>query len=428
MARHLMQLEPLVLAVILYHFWTTSLPDRAEALVLLIPFFLIRLVGYGRLWTPTWLDVTYIAFLALGLYNLYAAPFSFGPAILGRPLLGFALVIVFVEQARRRGSMDDMLAVTWRLGVLVAFLALVSTQWNSKSDSLRFIIDELPTIQGFPGAEFGFNGNEIGGAMAYLAPFLAGITIYLWRFGGVVSRRGCTLAFALLMLALFLGQSRLSIIGVIVALAGVIFLLIPHSVWRYLALLGLVVFTLLQINVTFNQVETQPDRDASSASSRLEIFIRAGEAIRDYPLTGVGMNTFRLREVRQIYPVAAFQTRVLPHAHNELLQMGVDLGIPGMLIFIVWHGGFAYMIWRVWRSGDDKARTVAVAAGAGLVAHGVFGLGDAIALWDRFAFLFWWLVAILTAQYILTTRTVTVPEPARQPVTRPANEPVEAAV
>ena len=59
------------------------------------------------------------------------------------------------------------------------------------------------------------------------------------------------------------------------------------------------------------------------------------------------------------------------------------------------------MLVQSWRKGDSQARILAVAVAGGLLAHAVYGLGDAITLWDRLAFIFWWLLGLAGAQYIL---------------------------
>lgn len=147
-------------------------------------------------------------------------------------------------------------------------------------------------------------------------------------------------------------------------------------------------------------------RDTDSFSTRLDIWDAALAIIRDHPLTGVGLNMFRASVVRADYPVPTFTAMgVLPHTHNELLQIGTDSGIPGMVIYIAWHGVIAYMLVQSWRKGDSFLKAVSASVGAGLAAHAVFGLADAITLYDRFAFAYWLLVGLSGGVYALAART-----------------------
>ena len=86
----------------------------------------------------------------------------------------------------------------------------------------------------------------------------------------------------------------------------------------------------------------------------------------------------------------------------EWLQAATDLGVPGLIVFVGFQAAAGWMLWRVWRRGSPRDRAVALAVAAGLVAHMIFGLGDAIALWDRFAFGYWWMIGLAAAQYAVT--------------------------
>jgi O-antigen ligase len=346
--------------------------------------------------------------------------------------MGLALFLLFVEHARTHGSMDGILLSSAILALGIGILALGATQWNDKSGALGFITNALqplkdfPAIKNFPGAPGGFNANEIAGALAWITPLMAGLALYKWRWP--ILRITTAVAFWVLLLALFLGQSRFAIGGVVVGLAGIIFLLIPVGRRRTIALAGLALFILLEAGVAlrvFNRpapsttpvVEGSAGRDEMSVAGRLDIWKSALEIMHDYPLTGVGLNLFRSAPVRARYPAPAYDKQVLPHAHNEFLQVGSDMGIPGLLIFAAWYVTMAYMLIQTWRHGDQSARVVAVATGAGLLAHAVFGMGDAVALWDRFIFLFWWLFGIAGAQYVIVRYKIAAPQPS--PITAP---------
>lgn len=418
--RRILIVEPLVIFFILYVIWF-DVPDRFWGLVLLLPLLALRLVAYRRPVAATPLNPFLLALLVLGVINIYTAPFRYAPATLEvaalgwqitlpylwvtltRPVVGMALLFGMVDHARRF-RMNGIVTATVCLALFVAFWALVATQWNSKSASLRFITDNLPRMLHTNFATGGFNANELSGALAYLTPLCAGLMLYRWRWRAV--QVGAGVAFALLLFALFLGQGRLAIIGVIVGLGAVIFLLIPNGRRRYVALALLVGFIILEIIVAFNifapaQATALRERDETSFGRRFLMWEAAIDATLDYPLTGVGMNMFRARHVRAVYPVESYENRVLPHVHSEYFQIATDLGLPGVVVFFGIYGVTIRMLWRIWRRGSEAERVIAISAGAGLLAHGIFGVGDAITLWDRFAFLFWWLIGLITSQYTL---------------------------
>lgn len=406
--------------------------DRADyipLLALLIPVMLLRLATAGRLWTRTPLDGFLLAFIVLCLLNVEYAPYpSRGWQMIARPLLGMALLVHLVESTRMSGKPVAGLWVMVALSFLVGWMALGSTQWTSKSADFQRLIDVLPHTAFFfaPG---GFNPNEIAGALTWLVPLMGGLMFYipnryfakpgppeqanttpmliLWRglTGGV---------FLLLLLALMLGQSRAAIIGVLVALVGIALLIVPVGRFRlrYWALAGIALLLVIQASVTFtvfsgtdgadnaggNSVGLSP-RDERTTAHRLAIWNSALDMVLDHPLTGVGMNRFRLGAVRADYPIEKYPQLFAPHAHNEFIQVATDLGVPGLLVYTGWTTMAACMLWVCWRDGDKQARVVTTAVGGGLLAHTIYGMGDAIPLWDRFSFIYWLMLGLAAAQY-----------------------------
>jgi hypothetical protein len=60
------------------------------------------------------------------------------------------------------------------------------------------------------------------------------------------------------------------------------------------------------------------------------------------------------------------------------------------------------MLWRAWKIGTFAVKGLAVSAAAGLLAHAIFGMADAITLFDRFTFAYWLLVGLAGSAYVLT--------------------------
>ncbi|NWF67861.1 MAG: O-antigen ligase family protein [Chloroflexi bacterium] len=422
-AQGLLTLELPLLTLITFALWFPS-PARDAwvwLLVLLLPIYAARYLLYRRLWTWTPLTAWLLAFIALLFVNVAlglwlaaagtpSAPYSRGWLILGRPLLGLAIFVACVEHACAHGLHGLIARSVW-LAFALGLFALGATQWPQKANQFVFITDHLPITRGFPGAENGFNPNEIAGALAWLTPLAAGIALYRWR-EKLPQRDVATLALAFCGAALFLGQSRAALIGALLALALLTLFLLKKR-WRWLALTAVVAVALLQVLVVA-QVFVPPQaaqtggveaQASQSLAPRFSLWSSALAMIRDFPLTGVGFTYFRFEPVRSLYPVEGVRPGAAVHAHNEWLQMGADFGLPGMLLYLVWHIVALRMIWRVWRQGSAEARALVMAVACGLLAHSVFGLLDAIPLADRFAFLFWWMLGLLGALYAVTAAT-----------------------
>lgn len=417
LARGILWLEPLVLALTALAFWYPT-PARTNwlwLLALLLPISAARYVIYRRLFTRTPLDVWFAAFLLLGILNVYLAPYTRGLEMLARPILGMALAYAMIESARTAGHLRGPLQAITLLALLVGILAIGSTQWVAKSAPLDPIIRVLPTLEGFPGAERGFNPNEIAGALTWLIPLMAALMVYRWQQRQ--QRWDVTLNFGMLFAALFLGQSRAAVIGVLTTLLLMVPFLFRRVRWRLLAwgAVGLCIAAqaLISVNLAEQQralaesaasttaESSQPEGEETSMDARFQIWASALATMRDYPLTGVGLAMFRDNRVRANYPVPIMGGKILPHAHNEPLQVGADMGLPGLIVFLGLYAAAGYMLWVSWRHGDGLLRAVCVGTAGGLVAHFVYGLADAVTLWDRFAFVFWMLLGLAGAQYVL---------------------------
>ena len=115
--------------------------------------------------------------------------------------------------------------------------------------------------------------------------------------------------------------------------------------------------------------------------------------LQDFPFTGIGMGTFR-QVASLLYPFfLAGPDAEIPDAHNLFLQVGVDLGLPGLiawlalLILVVWAS------WRVYWRGRAANDLRLAGLGAGLLASQaalvVHGLTDAATWGSRPAVIVW---------------------------------------
>lgn len=432
-------LEPFVLVSIIVAFWHHSPPIRDQwvwLLLLAIPIFYNRWLLYGRLATPTPLLWLLLPFILLTAYNFESAPFSRADywVLVCRPLLGIWLVIYAADYARLWGQMDGLLIASACVAIIVGGLALTSSQWVMlKSEPVAAIIESLPRFDHrhtLPDMHLSFNPNEIAGALAWVCVLTFGLLFYPFAkpanhinwaiLSPYLVRITALIGFILTLAALYLGQSRSAIVGVIIGIAFAGWLL--ASSWRLRAgVVAFVVGLILLEGVVFlgwfdaspvDDADTTPDiaqtlfeRDSLSLSGRFEMWQASLQMVLDYPLTGVGMSMFRAAVMRQPYydVIESYHSQAYgpPHAHNEWIQIAADLGLPGLLFFAAWHIAMAYMVWVAWRSGWRPVQVIAIAAAAGLLAHGVYGLADAITLWDRYTFLFWWVVALIAGQYVL---------------------------
>jgi putative inorganic carbon (HCO3(-)) transporter len=154
-------------------------------------------------------------------------------------------------------------------------------------------------------------------------------------------------------------------------------------------------------------------------SVRTEIWRRAAFAIGDFALTGMGMGAWG--EVAPVlYPYLQIGTTTpVPHAHQLFLQVGLDLGLPGLVLFLATMGLGVWMAWESYRryrgrpEPEHRSRAaLALALLAGLLILLTHGLVDAVTWGTKPAVLTWLLLALTTVLY-LSTETAT---PSSTPV------------
>jgi O-antigen ligase len=411
-------LQILFITVTIFAYWHISPPIRDRyvwLLLLFIPLAALRLLFSRRLLTLHALLPLFVTFILLSIANYYTAPYQRSDyfVLISRPLCGIWLVTAFLEVSRVMRSQTVPLALTLGLALITGLLGLTATQWTTKSEAFSGLIALLPRLDHrafLPDAQLSFNPNEIAGAMAWLCPLALGLAALPGR--GRLWRAAFASAGLLLLLALFMGQSRFALAGVLGAL-GLLALGLASG-WRRAALLaaigGLVVAQALLVwrfpeepSPTAVNVPELSSRDMQSVNTRLQMWQRSLEMVADYPLTGVGMSMYRTAIRTERYQIPYFESInfTAPHAHNEFLQIGADLGVGGWLWWLAAAGVIVWLLYRLYRSGTAESRVLSLALGAGFIAHAVYGLGDAITLWDRFAFVGWWLVALTVSASFL---------------------------
>jgi putative inorganic carbon (HCO3(-)) transporter len=346
-------------------------------------------------------------------------------------------------------------AVSWWIGLLtflsmglgITVLGLLGTRWFvEKVNFLSPIINRIPTvITGLQGAETGFHPNEVAGALTWVLPLFLALAIYdllprrpqtsrgeeprsagPMRLAARLSPGGHWRVRVLLWLGtilaagvLVLTQSRSGYIGMAAALYVMLLISLPRR-WRQIALVIVLIAALITgiTLLTFDNLriwDWKPEGQVlgegllstNSLDSRRRIWSRAIYGLQDFPFTGMGMNAFR-EVVNVLYPLSQAPSGVnIAHAHNEFLQAGLDLGIPGLIGFVALYMIAFWMSGRIWKLARcfepaERAlqRAIILGLGGGLLAHMFYGMTDAVALGAKPGFLFWVLLGLITGNYI----------------------------
>jgi len=421
------------------------LPKAAvvAGLILLSLLWLVRWVARGYATVRTPLDVPILGLVAMLPVSLYASVnLQLSLPKLTGIILGVATFYSIVNTVRTKRGIWLIAGLFLLAGVGVSLLSLIGTDWiATKFPIFAPIYKRIPQlIRGLtrsPGG--GFHPNEVGGTLILFIPLALSLLLAMvrvpadsrpvlsaaegWQTCPERSRRmadsrwqtvdsrwtaisyiGLSLILLITFFTFALTQSRSAFFGL-----GVALLALAASKNRWLRLLlGLAVVAGIAVLWYFGPekvgrllLDVGAETVAVGAltfAGRMEVWQRAIYMIQDFPYTGIGINTFDL-VANVLYPFFLIgpEAHVI-HAHNNFLQIGVDLGIPGLVAYIGLLTGFTLMAWRVYRRcADPKLQALALGLFCGLLAHEVYGLTDAITLGAKPGIVIWAMLGLMAA-------------------------------
>ena len=317
-------------------------------------------------------------------------------------------VLMFFAIVRRIDTPRDLWTSVLLFALAGAGLAvagLVGTNWIEKFPIAAAVTRNLPVvIRGVRGAESGFHPNAVAGALVLFVPLQAVLVLLLLRrrapdwMGPQLAAALVPAAFGLSLVTLVLTQSRGAIGGLAAActLGMVVAGRTPRRVAALVVVTAVIGFAITGPSTLIRALNEPINTRLGSLLGRVELWSRAIYAIEDAPL-GVGMNTFRrMHPVR--YPTfPADPGAEVPHAHNQFLQVALDLGVPGLVGYLALCLTAFAIVWRA--PGAPERRLVLLALGVGLLAHLAFGLTDAIPIGAKVGITFWWALALLAAAW-----------------------------
>jgi len=372
-------------------------------------------------------------------------------------VLGLGVFFAIVREYLRSRGLWWSILLFLGMGVAVAVLGLIGTNWfSTKFTLLNPITSRIPILlQGLPGDEDAFHPNQVAGTLSWVLPLLFSLSfsftersagryhcegvqrsnlnqdgdeiaslipftrndrIMMWGVGMLL-----WLSTMFVSGVFILTQSRSAYIGMAVTILAMLLLVLPVR-WRW-GLVGFIVLMGMILGSTIGRKDLVKVQDwalsgdlvvekafsLSSLEARLELWSRAIYGLRDFPFTGMGMNTFQ-EVVHVLYPLFMISPNTdIGHAHNEFLQAGLDLGIPGLIAFLAIYISAFWMLVNAWMYARHSTpdvqrlplfhpallRATILGFGGGLLAHLLYGLTNAAPLGSKPGLFFWMLLGLI---------------------------------
>lgn len=372
-----------------------------------------------RQWQPatpiTALNHALLCILAIGL--VISSDQTQSLIVTGYILLGMALYATLLRLPKQIRSAEYLLWLLLTCGTGLAIIAPLVLHWRAES---RFISAALIA----PLRQFQLNigetihPNVLAGAMVIILPFAVALLVQASQQTKRVAFVTYLVMTLVMAVALLLTQSRGGVVAFGCAL--LVMFVLRHRRLGLLALSGALILGVGAYISGPQRLMEQLSTDGSlgGIEGRITIWQNTLYAITDFPLTGIGVGAF-VKVMSLLYPVGTALT-VYPHAHNLLLQVGVDTGIPGLIVYLAILLNLVAMLVTILRGALSSSKEYALAIGAagsltGLLFHGLL---DAVTWGTKIAFLPWLLFALI-AQLFLTLSQHPAPASTKRMVTLP---------
>ncbi len=397
------ELWAIVAAVLAGMLWEPAL--IAAPLIGLL-FALLRLAVEKKLPGPTPADLAILLlFLLLPVNYLFSANPDQAITPILRLLGGVALYYAVVRWAGTLDRMRKLVTITSVAALGLCTLAVISIDWVSYK--LFFIppqlYERLPVLTSDT-----IHPNVLAGSLIAIIPLAFAMLLYNFSQSSIFERFIYSGTVIMSVGVLLLTQSRAAILALLLVL---LILLFMRSRWAwYLPLVGLLAGLGMALWLGMVEVRYLLNNFLSLAGlgQRLDIWQRMLYMLQDFPLSGVGMGNFA-EAFRVLYPMSLEASYPLPHAHNLFLQVGADLGIPGLIVWLAILLAAFFAALQAYRTGKrwQQGRLIAISAGLlgcqlAIILHGTF---DSV-LWAevRTAPLVWWLWGLAMASLNLVSQ------------------------
>ena len=327
-------------------------------------FWPLRFLVNGRLSRRTPVDFPVLLFIALIPVTLWATAFPDVTILqVMRLLSGIGLFYAIINSVNNKRHFSWLVNLLILSGVFLAGYAFISVRW--KVGRLNIIPMEIYSRLA-PLIEDVIHPNVMAGSLLLILPLGLALLLFGWRKLSWIYWFGVFLAVSMMTVVLILTKARAAWMAIIIVL-----LMISYMRWRRIWLIifaglivsGVIIFSrkmdfvadIINANQAFGGIE-----------GRFDIWSSAVRMIRDYPFTGIGLGTFG-NIADMLYPFYLAAPGSTPHAHNLLLQISVDLGIPGLVAWVSIFGLVYFVSWILYIEGISRGNYYLSGIGSGLL-------------------------------------------------------------
>lgn len=243
-------------------------------------------------------------------------------------------VYISNNQSRKTKFLIQCLLITVILALFVGFVKL---RFGYDLAKFQFRDDIHPRLGGFYGyMRYAYN-------LQYLIVAMTGLIVYRHQFSDIFSKPLILLALTSGWIGLIFSQTRGALIATITGILTITFFKNKKLGLKFSAFFFILL--IIGLGVVFTggsqRIRILEKYNSLSNTVRLSQFQSAVEAFRENPLWGLGPNQFRhqVRDIK-IRHYIQHQEYFGQHAHNIYLEIMANLGIIGLISFLLWIGSW----------------------------------------------------------------------------------------
>ena len=345
-----------------------------------------------------WLALAALSWIAIQLVPL---PASLWPSLPGRSQLATDYAILGIARPQLplsltpHVSLSSLLALIPPAGMFCAMVRFTDYRPSWLAAALLagtvagIVLGTLQVGSGeptsspwylYPASSFGVatgffaNANHMAILMVVSLPFLAALLVEAksdnkQRYFVLLALSFCTVL--VILVGIILNRSLAGYGLAVPVLAASAAIVLPTRSPLRLWTLGAAALLIIGV---IGAIASTSVRDAlgeeavTSVQSRAEMLATTDRAVRDFMPFGTGLGSFP--SVYKLYEDPNAVTNIyVSHAHNDYLELALELGVPGILLvlgFLIW---WCCGVWRVWGnvSTGPYARAASIATGTLLI-------------------------------------------------------------
>lgn len=301
-------------------------------------------------------------------------------------MVSLSLVVVMVNSVKTIKELNRLITVLVFSATIVALIGLYQYVVGVEIDAAWIDVANNPDIKARVFSVFG-NPNVLAEYLIMMIPLSISLMWHSKKLYKKVLFLGTSLV---LILAIVLTMSRGGWLGF--AFSALVFILLVDK--RFL--LSIIPITLAGVYLLpqtyLNRILSIGNFNDSSNAYRLKMWEITMEIIGDYPLAGVGFGHLPFKQTFETY----IRTMPTYHAHNTFLEIAAELGIPGLIAFVILiFVVFKYSIKELIKKEHTYISIISAGVLSGLAGVLAHGAVENVLYLTRIIFSFWMLIGLL---------------------------------